>query len=136
MKNEEFDQMVNQFRWDQDDLIATKGHDYTIASPDRLFNFKFVGDLLGLRPEQVAAVYWLKHVMAILTHLKTGKLESSEPIEGRFLDEANYALLLQACMKEDKPPSTTAEIPNIYGHKVGCACDRCLFIRGKHEVSS
>ena len=95
MRNKEFTKFISDFRKEQDKLIKSKGFDYTIAGSDRLFNFKFVADLIGITPRQVAAVYWLKHVLAILTYVRYGKLES-EGIDGRFIDEANYNLLMKA----------------------------------------
>jgi hypothetical protein len=131
MTNDEFNNMVTAFRIAQDELILKKGHDYTIASADRLFNFKFVGDLLGLKPEQVCAVYWLKHVIAILTYLKTGRIESEEPLDGRFLDEANYLLLLKACLNEseynERGASATSTVT--HSHEAGCLCGDCIINR-------
>jgi len=100
MDNKVFEELVKKFREEQDSLIIQKGHDYTIANQDRLFNFKFVAELVGITPLQVAAVYWLKHVLAISTFVKTGKLES-EGIYSRHLDEANYNLLMMAISREE-----------------------------------
>jgi hypothetical protein len=101
MKNTEFERIVFQFRERQDKLIITKGHDYTVGNgdEDRLWNFKFVAGLLGITPLQALGVYWLKHVLAICTYIKLGKVES-EDIDGRFLDESNYNLLGRALIND------------------------------------
>ena len=95
MTNNQFTKFIKNFRRKQDELISRKGHDYTIGNKDRLFNFKFVAELIGITPAQVAAVYWLKHILAILTYVKFGKVES-EDIDSRFFDESNYNALMRA----------------------------------------
>lgn len=47
----------------------------------------------------VWAVYFNKHVTAVLTFARTGKVES-EAIRGRFLDIATYAILGAALADE------------------------------------
>ena len=101
MTNKQFEKLLKEFRLQQDKLVKTKGHDYTIGQgeEDRLFNFKWVAEVLGISPLQVMAVYWLKHILAILTFIKTGSVKS-EGLAGRFLDENNYNLLGYALTKE------------------------------------
>ena len=101
MTNKQFNKFVKEFRRNQDELITLKGFDYTQGDSDRLHNFKFVAEHTGLTPVQVWSVYWLKHVLAILTFVKHGEVRS-ESIEGRFLDEANYNLLGLAILKEQQ----------------------------------
>lgn len=100
MTNKDFEDMIYSFRAAQDNLLKTKGADYTQKSDDRLSNFKDVAKLLGLTPLQVWSIYWLKHVFAICTYVQTGKLES-EGIMSRFLDAANYGLLGIALVEEE-----------------------------------
>lgn len=101
MKNTDFETMVKGFRLRQDKLIISKGHDYTVGNgdEDRLWNFKTVAGLLGITPMQALGVYWLKHVLAICTYIKTGILQS-EGLDGRFLDESNYNLLGRALIND------------------------------------
>ena len=82
-------------------MIISKGHDYTVGNgdEDRLWNFKIVAGLLGITPMQALGVYWLKHILAICTYIKTGNVES-EDIDGRFLDESNYNLLGRALIND------------------------------------
>lgn len=76
-----------------DNMLKAKGHDYTQGSPNRLQNFDAAAVRLGLRPEQVLAVYMNKHWSALETFFQKGRVES-EPIEGRIADLINYLLLL------------------------------------------
>jgi len=110
MTNYEFETLVTDFRSQQDQLIASKGHDYTIANEDRLYNFKAVAELLGITPLQVLGAYWLKHILAIITYINKGRLEADEGIEGRFLDSANYGLLGLALIKEREATNNTGSI--------------------------
>jgi hypothetical protein len=113
MNNKDFAALVGEFRKKQDELIILKGNDYTVgnAQEDRLWNFKTVAGLLGITPLQCLGVYWLKHVLAICTFIKYGKVES-EDIDGRFLDESNYNLLGRALVKEGhKGDSNEVELP-------------------------
>jgi len=113
MNNKDFEALVGEFRKKQDELIILKGNDYTVgnAQEDRLWNFKTVAGLLGITPLQCLGVYWLKHVLAICTFIKYGKVES-EDIDGRFLDESNYNLLGRALVKEGhKGDSNEVELP-------------------------
>jgi hypothetical protein len=101
------------------EILDTKGPDYS-NSDDRLANFKRLGSLLGIPPIQVWAVYAMKHMDAIMTYAKSGKVESEE-ITGRFLDLANYAVLGAALVQESQyrakgsptlPPVATVEVPS------------------------
>jgi len=101
MTNKQFSKLIKKFRKQQDELILLKGYDYTMGQHelDRLFNFKWVAGVLGISPLQVFAVYWLKHILAILTYIKTGVVKS-EALASRFLDENNYNLLGYSLIKE------------------------------------
>ena len=102
MTRKKFHVFLKQFHKDQEKLLIAKGWDYTQGSDDRLLNFKEVASLTGMTPLQVWAVYWMKHVFAICTYVKFGKL-SSEGIKSRFIDEANYNVLGAALLNEMKP---------------------------------
>lgn len=83
-----------------DAILKVKGNDYT-QGDDRLKNFDRNGARLGLRPEQVLAVYMNKHLDAIETYLRRGAVES-EPIEGRIQDAINYLLLLYKMVRREE----------------------------------
>lgn len=100
MNLEEFLAVVNDSRHKQDELLRVKGADYTRQDEDRLSNFKRAAIAVGLSPLQVWAVYAGKHIDAIMTYVKTGRVES-EHIESRFNDLINYCYLGLALIKEE-----------------------------------
>ena len=100
MTSDEFNQVVTSARQRQDELLQRKGHDYTRANPDRLYNFKHTGESIGVDPLKVWAVYAGKHWDAVMTFVKTGKVES-EAIVGRLDDLHNYLYLLEGLLKEN-----------------------------------
>jgi len=94
---------------EEKEILNTKGQDYTQRDKDRLANFKNVARDLGVEPEVAWAVYFMKHIHAIMTWVKTGKVES-EGLEGRFADIRNYALLGRAIYEE----KTREDLDEIY----------------------
>lgn len=106
---------AEQFNKLQDELIEaekamseTKGKDYTVGDPDRLNNFKAVGQLVccgnchkPVGTRAVFGVYYLKHLLAILAWIKTNRVES-EGLFGRFLDMRVYSTLGLAIHKEEQ----------------------------------
>lgn len=84
-------------------LAKSKGGEYTDGQ-DRLSNFRRNGNALGLRMEQIWAVYAGKHWDAITTYIRdmgTGTLRvRTEPIAGRVDDMLTYLLLFKAMLVE------------------------------------
>lgn len=93
--------LIEDFRSCQDNLLRTKGNDYTMANEDRCHNFKVVAEMVGITPMQCWGVYYLKHVLAIATYVKHGKVES-EGIYERFVDANNYAYLGLALIEDQR----------------------------------
>jgi len=89
MTFEEFDKLIEENHRRRQTIMAPKGRDYTTGDGDRLSNFKQLAELLGISPMQVWATFFMKHITAILSYVREGKVES-EGIEGRFDDAANY----------------------------------------------
>lgn len=104
MTNELLMRLFDHLVADARKTMAGKNHDYTAASQDALANFKTVAETLGLKPRQVWAVYFMKHVMAVLAWAKTGKVES-EGMTGRFVDLVNYAAIGNALLQEPEKGS-------------------------------
>lgn len=86
-------------------IQATKGHDYTSGSDDRLLNFRTAAEAAGVSIEQAWYVYFFKHLSAVQTYVKHGQVES-EPIRGRIVDCINYLLLLWLIVREKDPEQT------------------------------
>jgi hypothetical protein len=99
MIRKEFDTLVDLSRARQDNLLEVKGADYTRQNPDRLWNFKNTANSVGLTPMQVWAIYASKHWDALMTYVKTGKVES-EAIRSRFDDLHNYLYLGEGLIQE------------------------------------
>lgn len=97
--------VFKEFSEKQAEILLGKGHDYTAgkADVDANANFKIIAELLDgakMTPYTVAMVYFLKHVLSLITYCKTGKQESGESLEGRHLDIANYSFILKTILDE------------------------------------
>lgn len=105
MNSVDFNRVVEKARARQDSLLKLKGDDYTQHEIDRLSNFKRNAIASGLTTKQVWTVYFLKHIDAIMSYVKTGK-EGSEPITSRLDDAINYLYLLEALIVEESTTKT------------------------------
>ena len=83
------------------EINQTKGREYARGDDDALANFKRHAEALGLRPEQVWAVYAGKHWDAIMSYVKEGRTQSEETIDGRIHDLMLYALILLGLVHDE-----------------------------------
>jgi hypothetical protein len=97
MNTAEFNRWRAAFDITCTEVLQTKGQDY--SGDDRLGNFRRLAERLGLTPLQIWAVYFTKHIDAIMTFARTGRV-ASEPIRGRFADARNYLDLGLAMIEE------------------------------------
>jgi len=88
----EFDLLLEELTREEYEVLKAKGQDYTRDDPDRLANFKRIARDIGCSPLLVWYVYFTKHIDAIASFVKTGKVES-EGLRGRFIDARNYLAL-------------------------------------------
>lgn len=109
MEYKEFDLLLDQIIYKEKEIGNTKAKEYTQGN--RLDNFKRLANELGLTSEQVWAVYFKKHVDAIMSYCKTGKV-LSEDIRGRILDARVYLSLLWGLVEEKEQIKADAEITN------------------------
>jgi hypothetical protein len=101
MTTNDFQTKVVEPMWaEMQNIFVTKGKDYS-GDDDRLANFKRVASRLNITPIQVAGVYLYKHLDAMDTWFRTGKL-AGEPIEAKFVDIIAYILLLQGLNLEQQ----------------------------------
>ena len=100
MTTQELIAMVEEFQVQEVEMLKSKGADYSGTS-DTLSNFKSIAALSGTSKYFVWLVYFLKHVWAINTWVKTGGNLKDESIESRIMDARNYLILLLALIKED-----------------------------------
>lgn len=92
MTNDDFqNKVVAPMVAEMQNIFATKGLDYA-GEADRLANFKRIAAKLGISPLQVWGVYFLKHVDAIETFIRTGVLKG-EPFKSKIQDVFVYAPL-------------------------------------------
>jgi hypothetical protein len=104
MSPQEFDELVERTYSEIQTLISVKGGEYA-NDTERFENFIRNGKRLDLHRLIIWAVYFNKHVDAINSYVATlqkGQVrESSEPIEGRFIDAIVYLLLGLGMLEED-----------------------------------
>jgi hypothetical protein len=91
-----------------DEILSRKGKDYS-SKPGALDNFRRAATALGVTPEQAMGVHYLKQVDAIMTYLRTGRLDG-EPIEERIADAINYPLLLAKLVAEKGDDAEAAAV--------------------------
>lgn len=108
MNQKEFDVVAQELLDLAASIRNSKGKDYS-ENNDRLSNFKNIAKELGVKPSLVWAVYFRKHIDAIMKHTREGQTES-EPIEGRLADVLNYILLYYGLIKESAPVQSATEV--------------------------
>ena len=105
MKKSRFQKLLNQTFAQMVELTASKGEEYAnnAATPDadQHANFRRLAAELGMTDQQVLSVYLTKHIDAIKSYLKVGRVYS-EPIEGRIDDAILYLILLKGMIVEAK----------------------------------
>lgn len=89
-------------------IETAKRPGYTGGNTDVLHNFKTVAERLGVTPMQAWAVYFLKHIDAIISGTCKPDLPVAEALEGRFADAINYLKLGWALRSERTPADTVA----------------------------
>lgn len=94
MEDNTFRELRKAHTTERFELCDAKAKDYAQAH-DRLWNFKQLAGLLNLPTHMVWAIYFMKHVFAILKYCREGHVDS-EPIRGRIYDAQNYLDLLLA----------------------------------------
>ncbi len=75
------------------DIMDAKQPEYTNKSIDVLNNFKTTAESIGIKPMEVWAVFFNKHIQAILTHAGNPNMKQAEPIDSRYADAINYLFL-------------------------------------------
>lgn len=93
-----FDYDVLTFFNATEQLLTEKNHDYADPNTtgDPFHAFRTIADGLGITVRQVWAVFFLKHVHAVITHCSSDRPLVSEDIGSRLKDIAAYAAILNA----------------------------------------
>jgi len=84
------------------EIMSKKQPEYTNQDEDVFYNFKNTAKSLGLEPMEVWAVFFHKHIQAILTHAHNPNMDEAEPIESRYADALNYLFLGYGLIIENK----------------------------------
>ena len=84
------------------DIMDAKQPEYTNKSIDVLNNFKQTAKSIGIQPMEVWAVFFNKHIQAILSHAGDPNMHQAEPIDSRYADALNYLFLGFAMLVEDQ----------------------------------
>lgn len=88
------------FKYAQE-MVTSKGKDYNptgIAFRDLKEN----AEAMGLTKEQVLGVYMAKHYAAVQSFIKDPGRTTSEPVQGRLMDLANYCAMLAVMIEAEK----------------------------------
>lgn len=86
---EYFDKFTSKMK----DVLLSKSNDYSIEE-DVLSNFKYAGNICGLKPDQNCLSLIATKVARLGVLLKSEKEPSNESIKDSVLDLANYTILL------------------------------------------
>jgi hypothetical protein len=97
---DEFNDIKEELRKEAEGIATAKRPGYTQANVDVLHNFKTAAAHAGITPCQAWAVYFWKHLAAILSAAKDADIPQAEPILGRFADARNYLDLGLALITE------------------------------------
>ena len=104
MTHEEFKKFVEKFHKNMQDIMRSKNPDYSAGTDDALYDYYSAAKRYNVTPIQAWAVLFNKHIHAIERFIKHQNV-CSEPIEGRFLDAANYLILGAALVSELQGPA-------------------------------
>lgn len=101
----DFDALIDEFNEQTIQILQSKGKEYA-TDDDRLMNFRTVGDMSGLSPEQVTITYLLKHIQRLAKAVREEEYEwawrhddGSEALKQRVADSINYLLLLALALE-------------------------------------
>lgn len=101
MNQKEFIETKNYILSKAEDIMNAKQPEYTNKSIDVLHNFKSTAESIGITPMEVWAVFFNKHIQAILSHAGDPNMHQAEPIDSRYADALNYLFLGFAMLVED-----------------------------------
>lgn len=100
MNTADYDKVADELMMLAREIETAKRPGYTVGSVDVLANFKRVAERAGITTEQAWAVYFLKHIDAIMAIMTKPDLPVAEEPPGRFADAINYLRLGFAILKE------------------------------------
>lgn len=99
MTTQEYADHVREFLAEMKSVTDVKNVDYSAGQSDAMANYYELSLASGCTPFQAWMVLMMKHVTAVMRFSKVGSV-ASEPIHGRLIDLANYAMLGDALIKD------------------------------------
>ena len=102
MKQEFFDKVLERRLELIKKVLANKRAEYTVGD-DRVHNFHRAAEMLRTTRSKALVGMWAKHLVSILDivdGVSIGSIPSIEMIEEKIGDTVNYAILLEAMLKE------------------------------------
>jgi len=97
---EDFEEVIEEFQEATVDILSSKGEEYA-TDTDRLMNFRTVGEMAGMEPEEVTVTYLLKHIQRLSKAVREDHYtwewrhdDGSEALKQRVADSINYLYLL------------------------------------------
>jgi hypothetical protein len=112
----EYDEVSGELMALAQSIEDSKRPGYTVGAVDVLANFKRTAERAGVDVGQAWAVFFLKHIDAILSIMTRPDLPQAEEPPGRFADAINYlrlgfAILQDRESAESKSPVASAVSP-------------------------
>jgi hypothetical protein len=112
----EYDEVSGELMALAQSIEDSKRPGYTVGAVDVLANFKRTAERAGVDVGQAWAVFFLKHIDAILSIMTRPDLPQAEEPPGRFADAINYLRLGYALLQERESailpsPAAGAESP-------------------------
>ena len=109
---DDFNAVIEEFNEATIEILSAKGNEYA-TDEDRLMNFRTVGDMAGMSPEEVTISYLLKHIQRLAKAVREGDYEwswrhddGSEALKQRVADSINYLLLLALALEANDSKDT------------------------------
>lgn len=95
MNKKEFNEIKKSLDAFAKAIMDAKQPEYTNNNDDVLANFKTTSQVINksLEPQEVWAVFFFKHVQAILAHAHNPEMHQAEPLQSRYADAINYLYL-------------------------------------------
>lgn len=101
MLSKDFNSLLKIKHEEEENLLASKGQEYTIGDSDRLVAFKEIAKQIGITPKQVCMVFMTKHFFSLCNYVSGQSIPITEQLSDRVTDLRNYALFLEA-LDEDE----------------------------------
>ncbi len=99
MTHDSYATHVQAFLAEMDAVTKAKNADYSAGTKDAMDHYHSGAEEAGVTPVQVWFIMLMKHYQAIRRYVREGRLDS-EPIHGRMIDMANYAMLGDALVND------------------------------------